>query len=779
MAKTSGKAKKETDKKRNYSRYKSWFWTIFAIGISSIVLLFLLASWGVFGTMPTFEELENPETNLATEIFSSDGETLGKYYNENRTPVKYDDLPQHLVEALVATEDERFYEHSGIDARGTLRAAVFLGERGGASTISQQLAKQLFTQDVSQSFVGRVLQKFKEWIIATRLERQYTKEEIITMYLNKYDFIYQAVGVRSAAKIYFDKEPKDLRPEESAVLVGMLVNSAYYNPVRRPELVEQRRNTVLGQMEKNDYITEEEKDSLQQIPMKITFTPQGHDEGIATYFRVYLQGFMKDWIEKNPKPDGSEYNIYRDGLKIYTSIDSRMQEYAEEAVQMHIANLQKEFNKQNKNNKTAPFRDISEEEIDKLITDAMRRSERWRILKDKGLSNDEIRKSFDTPTKMEIFSWKGNIDTTMTPRDSIYYYKSFFQAGMMSMTPQTGEVKAWVGGTNFKHFKYDHVKQGKRQVGSTFKPFVYATAIDQLHLSPCDTLPKSLHTIEAGKHGNQNDWTPKNSGGKDDDYVGMVSLKRGLAESINTVTARLIDRTGPKPVIDLVGKLGIDTKNIPEVPSIALGTADLSVFEMVSAYSTFVNEGVYVKPVIVTRIEDKNGTILYQHVPETRDVLSKEAAYVTLNLLEGVTQYGSGTRLRGDWAVNDPYYKNVVTGYPYNFHREEIPIAGKTGTTQNQSDGWFIGMVPNLSTGVWVGAEDRAVHFGSIRYGQGAAMALPIWGIYMKKVYNDKDLNIAKGAFPRPEVVTIQTDCQEFGRGDEDDVDRLPDELDF
>jgi penicillin-binding protein 1A len=563
------------------------------------------------------------------------------------------------------------------------------------------------------------------------------------------------------------------------VLVGMLVNSAYYNPVRRPELVEQRRNTVLGQMAKNDYITEEEKDSLQQIPMKITFTPQGHDEGIATYFRVYLQGFMKDWIEKNPKPDGSEYNIYRDGLKIYTSIDSRMQEYAEEAVQMHIANLQKEFNKQNKNNKTAPFKDISEEEIDKLITDAMRRSERWRILKAKGLSNNEIRKSFDTPTKMEVFSWKGNIDTTMTPRDSIYYYKSFFQAGMMSMTPQTGEVKAWVGGTNFKHFKYDHVKQGKRQVGSTFKPFVYATAIDQLHLSPCDTLPKSLHTIEAGKHGNQNDWTPKNSGGKDDDYVGMVSLKRGLAESINTVTARLIDRTGPKPVIDLVGKLGIDTKNIPEVPSIALGTADLSVFEMVSSYSTFVNEGVYVKPVIVTRIEDKNGTILYQHVPETRDVLSKEAAYVTLNLLEGVTQYGSGTRLRGDWAVNDPYYKNVVTGYPYNFHREEIPIAGKTGTTQNQSDGWFIGMVPNLATGVWVGAEDRAVHFGSIRYGQGAAMALPIWGIYMKKVYNDKALNVAKGEFPKPEVVTIQTDCSTYGQSVDGDEDSLPDELDF
>lgn len=776
MAKTSGKTKKEAEKRKEFSRYKSWFWTFFAVGISAIVLLFLLASWGVFGTMPTFEELENPETNLATEIISSDGKSLGKYYNENRTPVRFEDLPDHLVNALVATEDERFYDHSGIDAKGTLRAAVFLGKRGGASTITQQLAKQLFTQDVSQNFVGRVLQKFKEWIIATRLERQYTKEEIITMYFNQYDFLYQAVGIKSASKIYFDKDPLELKPEESAVLVGMLVNSAYYNPVRRPELVEQRRNTVLGQMAKNDYITEEERDSLQQIPMKITFTPQGHDEGVATYFRVYLQGFMKDWIEKNPKPDGSKYNIYRDGLKIYTSIDSRMQKYAEEAVQMHLPNLQKEFDKQNKNNKTAPFRDISSEDREKLIRDAMRRSERWRILKEQGKSNEEIAESFNKKTQMEIFTWQGNKDTVMTPRDSILYYKSFFNAGMMSMTPQTGEVKAWVGGINFKHFKYDHVKQGKRQVGSTFKPFVYATAIDQLHLSPCDTLPTSLHTIEAGKHNNQNDWTPKNSDGK---YGGMMSLKRALANSVNTVTARLIDRTGPRPVIDLVEKLGVETSNIPEVPAIALGSAEISVFEMVSAYSTFVNEGVYVKPVIVSRIEDKNGTILYQHVPETRDVLSKEAAYVTVNLLEGVTQFGSGTRLRGDWGVNDPYYKSIMTGYPYNFSNSEVPIAGKTGTTQNQSDGWFIGMVPTLATGVWVGAEDRAVHFGSIRYGQGAAMALPIWGIYMKKVYADKQLNVPKGPFPRPEVVTIQTDCSSYGKAGEEDEDSLPDELDF
>lgn len=775
MAKKT-ETKKEAEKKRAFGRYKTWFWGIFAAGISAVLLLFLLAGWGVFGPLPTFEELENPETNLATEIFSSDGETLGKYYNENRTPVKYEDLPKHLVEALVATEDERFYEHSGIDAKGTLRAAVYLGKKGGASTISQQLAKQLFTQDVSQNFVGRVLQKFKEWIIAARLERQYTKEEIITMYFNQYDFVYQAVGIKSASKIYFNKDPKDLKPEESAVLVGMLVNSAYYNPVRRPELVEQRRNTVLGQMAKNDYITEEERDSLQAIPMKITFTPQGHDEGIATYFRAYLQGFLKDWIEKNPKPDGGKYNIYRDGLKVYTSIDSRMQQYAEEAVKMHIKNLQKEFDRQNKNNKTAPFRDVTLEERNNLIRDAMRRSERWRIMKEQGKSNEEILASFGQKTPMEIFTWNGTKDTVMTPKDSIIYYKSFLQSGMMSMTPQTGEVKAWVGGIDFKNFKYDHVKQGKRQVGSTFKPFVYATAIDQLHLSPCDTLPKNLYTIEAGKHGNQNDWTPKNSGSGSGIYSGMVTLKEGLAESINTVTARLIDRTGPEPVIDLVGKLGVDTRDIPSVPSIALGTADLSVFEMVSAYSAFVNEGVYVKPVIVTRIEDKNGTILYQHVPETKDVLSKEAAYVTVNLMEGVTRFGSGTRLRGTWAKGSELYERAVTGYPYNF---DNPIAGKTGTTQNQSDGWFMGMVPNLVTGVWVGAEDRSVHFPGIAYGQGATMALPIWGIYMKKVYNDKDLNISKGDFPRPENLTIAVDCDNYGKRSADGEDDLPDELDF
>ncbi|HKJ48205.1 MAG TPA: penicillin-binding transpeptidase domain-containing protein, partial [Christiangramia sp.] len=421
---------------------------------------------------------------------------------------------------------------------------------------------------------------------------------------------------------------------------------------------------------------------------------------------------------------------------------------------------------------TAPFRDIDKSQVESSIQNAMRVSARWKKMKAQGKSEEEIKKSFEEDAEMRVFSWKGTIDTVMTPRDSILYYKAFLQAGMMSMVPQTGEVKAWVGGINFKHFKYEHVKQGKRQVGSTFKPFVYATAIDQLKFSPCDTLPRSQFTIEAGKHGNIDDWSPRNSDGE---YDGMYTLKKALASSVNTITARLIDKTGPEPVIDLIGKLGIDTKNIPAVPSIALGTADISLFEMVSAYSTFANQGVYIKPVMVNRIEDKNGTVLYQNVPETRDVLSKEAAYVTVNLLEGVTLGGSGVRLRGTWAGERIDYKRAVTGYPYDFKN---PIAGKTGTTQNQSDGWFMGMVPDLVTGVWVGAEDRAVHFPTITYGQGATMALPIWGMYMKDVYADPDLNVSKEAFERPENLSIAVDCANYGSSKETD-NSVPDELDF
>ncbi|MGO2357595.1 MAG: penicillin-binding protein 1A [Mesonia sp.] len=753
MAKTQSN-KKEKKEKNSFRKYIGIFWKLFALGIVLIVAIFLMAGWGMLGEMPSFEQLENPETNLATEVFSSDAQTLGKYYNENRTPIKYEELPSNLINALVATEDVRYYNHSGIDAKGTIRAVAYLGTNGGASTISQQLAKQLFTGVRSRNIFEAVTQKVKEWVIAVRLERSYTKQEILAMYFNIYDFNNNAVGIRSASRIYFGgKDPQELKVEEAAVLVGMFKNSSLYNPRRNPEGVTNRRNVVLKQMERAEFITEQEKDSLQALPLEIDYRPESHQSGLATYFRMYLRDFLKDWAKENPQANGDTYNIYRDGLKVYTSIDSRMQTYAEEAVEEHMRNLQREFDKQNVKNKTAPFRKISSDERDRIMERAMKNSVRWWEMKNKGISEDKIRASFDKKTPMSVFAWneKKEKDTIMTPRDSILYYKSFLNAGMMSMEPQTGEVKAWVGGIDLRHFKYEHVKQARRQVGSTFKPFVYATAIDQLHLSPCYELPNTLHTIPAGKHGVTKDWTPKNNGGK---YGGMVSLKYALANSLNTITSRLIDKIGPEPVIDLLDKLGMDTRNIDPVAAIALGSVDLSVFEMVSAYSTFANKGVYVKPVIVTRIEDKNGTVLYQHVPESRDVMSEEAAYVTINLMEGVTQGGSGTRLKTTWSP--PYYKDVVTGHPYAFKN---PIAGKTGTTQNQSDGWFMGIVPNLTTGVWVGGEDRSVHFPGIRYGQGATMALPIWGLYMKKVYEDEDLKVSDGAFEKPEELTIDIDC--------------------
>ncbi|MCB0387596.1 penicillin-binding protein 1A [Xanthomarina gelatinilytica] len=775
--------KKQTQKNQDFSSYVRWFWKLFIAGILFVVLMFLLASWGVFGQLPDHTILENPKTNLATEIISSDGKTLGKFYfNDNRTPVGYDDLPQHLVEALIATEDARYYEHSGIDARGTLRAIIKLGSGGGASTISQQLAKQLFHGEGSTNTIGRITQKLKEWIIAIKLERQYTKEEIIAMYFNIYDFGNNADGIRSASSIYFDKEPNELDLKESAMLVGMFKNSSLYNPRehRNPVGTRNRRNVVLAQMEKYGYISETVKDSLQKTELGLRYSPQSHRDGIATYFRAYLDGFMKDWIKNNPKPDGEKYNLYGDGLKVYTTIDSRMQKYAEDAVQQHMPRLQAEFDHQNTpdRNPTAPFLELNQSEIDALMKRSMRQSERWRHMKyDLKMDEEDIIASFHKPTQMTIFSWEGEIDTIMKPMDSMRYYKSFLHPGMMSMDPQTGHVKAWVGGMNYKHFQYDHVKQGRRQVGSTFKPFVYATAIDQLHLSPCDELPNTQITIEAGKFGNPEPWTPKNSDGQ---YGGSRTLKSALANSINTITARLMDKVGPQPVVDLVKKLGVEAE-IPVVPSIALGTADLSVYEMVAAYATFANKGVYTKPVMVTHIEDKNGTILYQFTPETRDVLSEEAAYVTVKLMEGVTEGGSGTRLRTKGA--DAYradYREIITGYPYEFKN---PIAGKTGTTQNQSDGWFMGMVPNLVTGVWVGAEDRAAHFRTITYGQGAAMALPIWGVYMKSCIEDKDLDIATTDFERPTELSIEVDCENYDPDENSDSNmpdvEVPDELDF
>jgi penicillin-binding protein 1A len=587
------------------------------------------------------------------------------------------------------------------------------------------------------------------------------KNEIIAQYLNIYDFGNNGDGIRSASRIYFGKEPIDLDVSESAMLVGMLKNSSLYNPrpTRNPVGVKNRRNVVLSQMHKYGFIDKVMKDSLQLEDLKLNYTPESHRDGIAPYFREYLRSYMKDWVkdEKNRKPDGSKYNINTDGLKIHTTINHSMQVYAEDAINQHMPRLQKEFFRQNtiEDNPTAPFRELTEGAIDTLLRRAMKRSERWRKMKyDLKKPEEEIKKSFQIPVKMTVFSWEGEMDTIMKPWDSMIYYKSFLRPGMMSMDPNTGFVKAWAGGMNYKHFQYDMVKKGKRQIGSTFKPFVYAAAIDQLQLSPCDTFPDSQFCVEKNKFGNPEKWCPRNSGDK---YGRTRTLKNALANSINTVTARLIDKIGPKPVIKLAKNLGIEQRILP-VPSIALGTPDLSVYEMVAAYSAFANKGVYTKPILIEKIEDKNGTILFEYKRETRDVLSEEAAYVTVNLLEGVTQAGSGIRLRTSGATNSAY-ETVVTGYPYEF---DNAIAGKTGTTQNQSDGWFMGIVPNLVTGVWVGGEDRSVHFEEIGFGQGATMALPIWALFMKGAYEKQELAISQDEFLIPEVVTIPLECEEY-----------------
>ena len=745
----------------DFSKYVKIFWKTFAFGLGFIILLFLFASWGFFGAMPTFEALENPDSNVATEIMSSDGEVLGKFYAQNRVPITFEDLPKHLANALVATEDERFYEHSGIDARGTIRAVVMLGRDGGASTISQQLAKNLFHgSDGSKNIILRIIQKIKEWIIATRLERQYTKKEIIAMYLNQVDFVNGAIGIRSASKIYFNKEPKDLTIEEAAVFVGMLKNPSLYNPNRdtRKKLVIDRRNTVLGQMERSGFLTEAKKLELQKKPLVLDFKPEDHNQGIATYFREYLKGYMKDWVKNHKKEDGSEYDIYRDGLKIYTTIDSRMQKYAEEAVAEHLTILQAKFFELAKKEKNAPFIKINEEETEKIIKSAMKNSERWRILKEDGKSEAEIIKSFEIKTKMKIFTWKGEKDTIMTPRDSIRYYKHFLQTGMMAMEPQTGHIKVWVGGINHKYFQYDHVGQGARQVGSTFKPFVYSTAIEQLGMSPCDSIIDGPFTMPKGKWGISKAWSPTNSDGT---YKGMVTLKTALAHSLNPVSAKLMDRVGPQAVVDMARDLGV-TSEIPVTPAIALGAVDITVNQMIGAFSTFANQGVYIKPTFISRIEDKNGVILDQVIPQSKDVMNRDVAYAIVKLMEGVTESGTGARLRGGSV-------NGLTNYKYRFSN---PIAGKTGTSQNNSDGWFIGMVPNLSTGIWVGNEDRAAHFRRTLYGQGACMSLPIWGLFMDKCYKDKELNISKEAFERPEKISIRVDCSTVGATvDSTDVD--------
>lgn len=718
----------------NQKKYARWVWLIL---LGPFVFLFLLVSLiaaGVFGGLPTFEELENPNSLLASEVYSSDMKTLGKYFRENRVNIHYKDLSPNIINALKATEDVRFEEHSGVDIRGLMRVlvktVVLQQGAGGGSTITQQLAKNLFPRGESLSKPGLIIRKIKEWIIAVKLERNYTKHEILAMYLNTVEFGNNAFGIRSACTTYFQKDTKDVSLEEAAMLIGLLQAPSLYNPVRNPQNAINRRNTVIGQLEKYNFINEQQSDSLQKLPIKLNFQPDSHTSGLAQYFREVLKQDLMKWCKDHKKADGTPYNLYKDGLRIYTTIDTRMQEYAEDAVNTHMAELQKTFYDHWKGR--VPWEDHPE-----IIEDAMKRSDRYRDMKAAGVSESDIKKAFNKKVKMTVFSWKGERDTAMTPMDSIRYYKMFLRTGFMAMEPQTGYVRAWVGGNDYKYFQYDQVKDGKRQVGSTFKPFLYTLAMQEGY-SPCYEVPNVPVTIidKAGVA-----WTPSNSDGK---YGGMLSLKEALANSVNCVSAYLMKQFGPEAVIQVARKMGI-TSPLDPYPSLALGTADVSVYEMVGAYSTFANKGVWTEPNYILRIEDKNGVVLQDFVPRKVEAISEETSFLMLNLMQGVTIFGTGARLRGS---------------KYGFTN---PIAGKTGTTQNQSDGWFMGITPELVAGCWVGCEDRSVHFRTTQLGQGANTALPVWGLFMKKVLADPDLNYSKGDFERPEKpLGVELDCSKY-----------------
>lgn len=729
--------------KNNKKNYLKIFWIVVFSGILAVILLFWLISTGMLGYIPTFEELENPNSNLASEIYSEDGVLLGKYYFENRSNTRYSELDANLVNALIATEDIRFYKHSGIDFKAVIRAfsgAITGQNKGGGSTITQQFAKLLYHERTG-SKVKTILQKLNEWVIAVKLERRYSKQEIIALYLNKFDFVNNAVGIKSAAKIYFNTSPDSLKIEESAVLVGMLKNPALYNPVRRPDTVLARRNVVLRQMERYDLITAAVSDSLRQLPLDMSkFGREDHVTGSATYFREFLRGKLRDWCASHTKPDGSTYDLYKDGLKIYTTINSKMQKYAEEAVAEHLGlDLQPTFFQHWKHHPNAPFyfQNNASEEIKKIMEQGMKRSERYRKLKAAQVTDEEIRKSFNTAIRMKVFGWKGEFDTLLSPMDSIRYYKFFLQSGLMSVEPTTGYVKAYVGGINYKHFQYDHVTQGARQVGSTFKPFLYTLAM-QNGLSPCTKLPniQPIIYLDDGRT-----WEPSNS--SKDDKGTEITLKVALATSNNWISGHLVNRFSPQAVVKIAQNMGVKSYMDP-VPSLVLGSSDLTLYEMVGAMNTFPNKGVYIEPIFITRIEDKSGNIIESFIPEQHEAMSEETAYLMLDLMKGVVDYGTGMRLRGKYRFDNP-------------------VAGKTGTTNNHSDGWFMGIIPQLTTGVWVGCEDRAAHFRSLHLGQGANMALPIWALYMRKVLDDPALGYSKGDFEKPILpLSVETDCDKY-----------------
>lgn len=755
---------------KRYRKFLIVFWSVVVAGILGTVFFFWLISTGRLGFMPTFEELENPNNRFASEVYFADGVLMNRYFEkENRRYAEYKDIPQSVIDALIATEDVRFYDHSGVDVRGLFRVVkgILTGNTssaGGGSTISQQLAKMLFPRQADLSVTDLVVRKFREWVIAVKLEKSYTKEEILTMYLNKYDFLNLAVGISSAADIYFQVPLDSLRVEQAAMLVGMAKNSSYYNPVRRPELTRERRNVVLYQMYKYDKITEAEYDSLVMLPLGLNFKRVDHKEGLATYFREFLRLYMTagepvrsqyrsrsqfrldsiawvtdplyGWCKKNTKIDGTPYDLYTDGLKIHVTLDSRMQEYAEEAVREHLSQeLQPLFDQEKLEKDNPPFsNDITVEEIDDILTRSIVQSERYRKLKKAGLEPAEIRKTFYEPVNMQVFTWNGLRDTLMTPLDSIKHYKAFFRSGFMVMDPKNGYIKAYVGGPDYRYFMYDMVSNGKRQVGSTIKPILYTLAMQE-GLGPCDKVPNIPQTFILA------DGKPWAARGGTKRQGEMVTLRWGLANSENNISGWVLKQFTPQAVAEMARKMGI-TSFIDPVPSIFLGTAEITVKEMVAAYAIYANKGVYNTPLPVTRIEDKYGNVLESFRSESREVITENTAYLMCNLLEGVVTQGTGVRLR----------------YRYQLMN---PMGGKTGTTQQHSDGWFMGITPELVGGVWVGAEDRSIHFQNIANGQGANMALPIWAKFLQKAYADPCLRLKQGDFEMPYGIRKRLNCDE------------------
>ena len=762
----------------NENSRKKWIKWMWILVFSPFAALFLFIFFvGLFAEIPSFEELENPKSKLATELISEDGAVINTYHIENRSYVKFKDLSPNLVNAAVATEDIRFYKHSGIDFRGLARVAVKTmvmrdASSGGGSTITQQLAKTLFPRDTtSAKFPGHkefklVVSKFKEWITAVKLERNYTKDEIMAMYMNAIFFGSNAYGIKAAAQTFFAKEPWELNVEESATLVGMVNKPTRYNPVLNYDRSIGRRNHVLSQMNKYGFLDQAAYDSIVALPIVLSYKQQDHNAGLAPYFRDMLRRYMNaseprksayyfkedyeadkvlweedplyGWLNKNLKPDGTKYNLDKDGLRIYTTINSKMQRFAEEAVVEHLSkDLQRSFNNDMKRKPNRPFAlDVPKETIDLLMQQARRWSDRYRNLKSSGASDEEIAKSFETKTKMRVFSWNANgyVDTVMTPNDSIRHYKSFLRAAFIAMEPHTGNIKAYVGGPNYRYFKYDNARQTKRQVGSTIKPFLYTLAMQEGY-TPCDKVVNVPQTFIVG----DTTWTPKSTDKAE--WIGQtVTLKWGLTKSSNNISAYLMKQFGPNAMVDMCRKLGITTY-LPAVPSLCVGPADITVMEMVSAYNTFPSRGVNISPMMVTRIEDHDGNVLGNFAPRKRESISESTAYLMVNLMQGVVNEGTAGRLKWKYGMNGQ-------------------VAGKTGTTNDQSDGWFIGYTPKLTAGAWVGAEDRQVHFESLALGGGSNMALPIWGIFMKKVIEDGTLGISlDDKFMSPPGLVLNLDC--------------------